>query len=46
MDQILMDSFPASDPPQWDSIAARIRSRARPAPRAGERVEEERTPTA
>jgi hypothetical protein len=22
MDQILMDSFPASDPPQWDSLAA------------------------
>ena len=22
MDRILMDSFPASDPPQWDSLAA------------------------
>ena len=22
MDSILMDSFPASDPPQWDSLAA------------------------
>ena len=22
IDRILMDSFPASDPPQWDSLAA------------------------
>ena len=23
MDRVLMDTFPASDPPQWDSLAAR-----------------------
>ncbi|HWM85219.1 MAG TPA: hypothetical protein VNO33_05260 [Kofleriaceae bacterium] len=23
MDRVLMDSFPASDPPQWDSISQR-----------------------
>jgi hypothetical protein len=22
MDRVLIDSFPASDPPQWDSLAA------------------------
>ena len=36
IDRILMDSFPASDPPQWDSLAA-----ARfvpPAPRAVRRA--------
>jgi hypothetical protein len=30
IDRILMDSFPASDPPQWDSLAA---ARVGPGPR-------------
>ena len=25
IDHVLEDSFPASDPPQWDSLAARAR---------------------
>ena len=34
MDRVLMETFPASDPPQWDSIAARRPSARRPRPAA------------
>jgi hypothetical protein len=32
IDRILMDSFPASDPPQWDSLAAARLASPRPPP--------------
>jgi hypothetical protein len=30
VDRMLMDSFPASDPPQWDSLSVRARQKAPP----------------
>jgi hypothetical protein len=38
MDRILMDSFPASDPPQWDSLAVG-RPVLRPASREPSEIE-------
>jgi hypothetical protein len=36
IDHVLEDSFPASDPPQWDSLAARSRD-AEPGDRPAEK---------